>query len=148
MASAHKGLTRRNLLAAVGMVGAGAMLAGCSNGTDANKSVETDVETQKSTPVELTVFDPSGSTEISQLHAPRLDTLDGKTIAFVSDDAWEDHRMFPLLKELFAEQYPNTTIIPQDNFIHGIDALTVENNGLPEAMQEKNVDGVIVGNAG
>ena len=36
----------------------------------------------------LEVFDPSGSSEVTQLHAPRLDSLDGKTIGFISNDMW------------------------------------------------------------
>ena len=44
----------------------------------------------------LEVFDPSGAIEVTQLHAPRLDNLNGKTIGFISNDMWQAHRMLPL----------------------------------------------------
>ena len=47
----------------------------------------------------LEVFDPSGSTEVTQLHAPRLNSLDGKTIGFISNDMWQAHRMLPMLRD-------------------------------------------------
>ncbi len=36
--------------------------------------------------VSLNVFDPSGATEITRLHADRLDSLTNKNIAMLSDD--------------------------------------------------------------
>jgi hypothetical protein len=47
--------------------------------------------------VSLKVFDPSGATEITQLHAARLDSLANKNVAMLSDDMWQAHRMLPLL---------------------------------------------------
>lgn len=140
----HEGITRRRMLQLTGVLGASAVLAGCSSQA---ASTESD-SAKESTSASMSVYDPSGSIEISQTFAPRLDGFENKTIAFVADDAWEDDRTFPEIERLLKEKYPTVTVIREDNFIHGIDAITVENNGLPEAMQEKNVDGVIVGNAG
>ena len=153
--TATGGVTRLRMLQmagalGIGALGTGAMLAGCSS--DPAKESASDDEAAAGAanagPVEISVYDPTGSIEITQTFAPRLDALEGKTIAFVSDDAWEDDRTFALIGELFAEKYPSVTVLTQDNFIHGIEAITKANNGLPEAMQEKGVDAVIVGNAG
>ncbi len=46
----------------------------------------------------LEVFDPSGLTEVTELHAPRLETLEGKRIGLLSDDMWQAHRTFPLIQ--------------------------------------------------
>ena len=140
MKSNSTNMTRRHMLQMTGILGAGALLSGCTT----QQSGEQD----GAAAVELTLYDPSGSIEITQLFAPRLDTIEGKTIAFVSDDAWEDARTFELIKSEFAEKYPSVNIITQDNFIHGIEAITRADNGLGEAMIEKGVDAVIVGNAG
>ncbi len=40
----------------------------------------------------LEVFDPSGLTEVTELHAPRLETLEGKRIGLLPDDMWQAHR--------------------------------------------------------
>ena len=97
---------------------------------------------------EMKVYDPTGSIEITQLHTARLDTLDGKTIGFVSDDAWEDDRTFAEIKRLIERDYPTVTVLTQDNFTHGIEAITKANNGVAEQMKALGVDAAIVGNAG
>ena len=37
-------------------------------------------------------YDPSGALEVTQTHAPRLDTLAGKRIGFVSNEQWQAFR--------------------------------------------------------
>ena len=135
-------VSRRRALQVTGAAAAVAMLAGCK------KEEEPTPEPAKPTTYEMKVYDPTGSIAITQLHTARLDTLEGKTIGFVSDDAWEDDRTFALIKELFAEQYPSVTIITQDHFTHGIEAITKANNGVAEQMKALGVDAAIVGNAG
>ncbi len=93
----------------------------------------------------LEVFDPSGATEITRLHAPRLDDLNGKTIALLSDDMWQSHRMLPLIKGLLEERYPGVTVIPETEFPMGSRA--IDDDSMVDLMVEKDVDGVIVGNA-
>ena len=140
-----KGMSRRRALqvgAALGATALGATaLAGC-------KKEEEPTPAPTPSTYEMKIFDPTGSIEIKQLHAPRLDTLEGKTIGFVSDDAWEDDRTFAELKRLIERDYPSITIYTQDNFTHGIEAITKENNGIAEKMKELGVDAAIVGNAG
>ena len=93
----------------------------------------------------LEVYDPSGATEITKLHAPRLDDLDGKTIALLSDDMWQTHRMLPLLKQLLERHHPGVTVIPETEFPMGSRA--IDDEAMADSMVELGVDGVIVGNA-
>ena len=48
----------------------------------------------------MEVFDPTGAMEITETHAPRLDTLAGKTIAELSNDSWQAHRVLPEIRRL------------------------------------------------
>ena len=93
-------LTRRKMLGATFAAGAAAGIAALSG----CKQEETPVTPEPATPatpepVKFKVYDPSGAMQITQMFAPRLDTLEGKTIAFVADDSWEDARMFPIIKQ-------------------------------------------------
>ena len=65
----------------------------------------------------LEVFDPSGATEVSVLHAPRLQSLNGKTVALLSDDMWQAHRMLPMIREKLQALYPDATFIPETEFL-------------------------------
>lgn len=93
----------------------------------------------------LEIFDPSGATEITRLHAPRLPSLNGKTIAMLSDDMWQSHRMLPMLKELLEARYDDITIIPETEFPMGNTAM--DTDAAADMMVARGVDGVIVGNA-
>lgn len=119
-------------------VGAALMAAGCA------KEEEKPKEPEK---VKLNVYNPTGDLQITQLFAPRLDTLEGKTIAFISDDAWEDARTFPIIQKYLEDTY-HCTVYSYENFTHGVEFITPDDNGIPEALKEKGVDAVIVGNAG
>ena len=142
MQNSHS-LSRRQMLKVAGVSGAiatGAALAGCKK--------EEPAPAPAPEMIELTVYNPSGSTEITQLFSPRLDTIEGKTIAFVSNDSWEYDRTFAKLAELFAAKYPSVTIINWDQFKHGVDYITQAKNGIVDKMKELGVDAAIVGNAG
>jgi hypothetical protein len=157
----QKNLTRREMLKLTGIVGAGSLLAACApqavketatvqptvpvQPTDAPTAVPTQVVPASTT---LKVYNPTGAYEVTQTFAPRLDSLDGKTIAFVGDDMWEEERSFPLLQQLLQAKYPTIKILTADKFVHGADAITKANDGLPKQMQDAGVQGVIVGNAG
>ena len=99
------------------------------------------------TSVSLKVYDPSGSIEVTQTYAPRLDTLEGKTIGFVADLAWEDDRTFAIIQKYLEDTY-HCTVYGYDNWPAGIDAITKVNNGIAALMQEKGIDAAIIGNAG
>lgn len=139
-------MSRRRMLQLTGMgaIGAGSLLAvvGCGSNETAGSSVGDDEG------ITLSVYDPSGTVEITQTYADRLDTLEGKTIAFVGNSMWEEDRTFDLIGQLIQEKYDNVVIVDQDNFPRHSDDLTKEDNGVAETMLEMGVDAAIVGNAG
>ena len=135
------GMSRRRMLQLTGTTAFAAAafgLAGCQK--EEAEPVSTDIT--------LSVYDPSGKVAVTQQFTERLDTLDGKTIAFLGNGMWEEERCFELLEKLMKEHYPTTTIITADNFPRHSDKLTPENNGIAAMMQERGVDAAIVGNAG
>ena len=147
--STENGISRRRALqafGAAGVMGIG-LMAGC---TKQESGTEVSGTTEPAAPknVELEVYDPTGAIEITHLFTPRLDTLAGKTIAFISDDSWEDRRMFADIRPLLESMYEGISFIHEDEFIHGIGAITVANNGIPEVAKSKGADAAIVGNAG
>ena len=134
-------MSRRRMLQLTGistLAAGAAALVGCKQ------------EEEPAAPTTLTIetLDPCGSVAITQHFVDRLDTLEGKTIAFVTNDDWESSRTFPLLEELITKKFPGVTIIREDNFARGVNDITKDNNGIAEVMKEKGVDGAILGNAG
>lgn len=95
--------------------------------------------------VTLSVFDPSGATEIAQLHAPRLGSLANKNIAMLSDDMWQAHRMLPMVREYLQTAFPNVEIIPETALPMGSTA--IDQDTTADLLIERGVDAVIVGNA-
>ena len=96
-------------------------------------------------PVTLTVYDPSGAIEVTQLFTPRLADLSGKTICQVSDNMWEANRTFPLIGQLLQRQFPTMKIVSYKDLP---EASTDVNPKLIEAVKAAGCQGVIVGNAG
>ena len=93
----------------------------------------------------IEVFDPSGSTEVLSLHAPRLDTLDGKTVALLSNDMWQAHRMLPRVREQLQVQFPDATFISETEFPMGTWQIDTEET--VDMLVARGVNAVIVGNA-
>jgi hypothetical protein len=93
----------------------------------------------------LEIFDPSGATEITRLHAPRLPSLAGKTVAMLSDDMWQSHRMLPLLRQMLEARYDDITVIPETEFPMGNTAMDREET--VDMIVARGADAVIVGNA-
>ena len=69
--------------------------------------------------VTLELHDPSGTLEVTQRHAPRLASLEGKRIGFVSNEQWQAYRMLPMLKEMLEADFPNIEVLPPDAFPQG-----------------------------
>jgi len=69
--------------------------------------------------VELEFYDPSGAIEVTQQHAPRLASLTGKRIGFVSHEQWQAFRTLPLLKTLLEADFPDIDVLPIDTFPQG-----------------------------
>jgi len=102
-------------------------------------------------PVTLEVFDPSGAVEVTQLHAPRLDTLEGKTICELSNGSWEVDRTFPYIRELLQKMYPTVKMIPYTEFPYGSGTKgehLIDDDEVAGMVKEKGCDAVIVGNSG
>ncbi len=95
--------------------------------------------------VKLEFFDPSGALEKAKAHAPRLDTLKGKRIGFVSNEQWQAYRMLPLVKSMLEEDYPGVEVLPIDHFPQG--NTLIGNAEVAKLVKESGVDAVIVGNA-
>jgi hypothetical protein len=90
-------------------------------------------------------YDPSGMLEVKQQHAPRLATLAGKRVGFVSNEQWQAFRTLPLLKKLFETDFPGIEMLPIDAYPQG-------NGVIGEAetarlVKASGVDAVIIGNA-
>ncbi len=98
------------------------------------------------TPVELKLYNPSGSREVTKLFAPRLDTLAGKTVCELSNNGWQAHRTFPLVRELLTRLYPTVKIIPYTEFPTGTD--DIQTKKAIDALKKAKCDALITGNAG
>ncbi len=95
--------------------------------------------------VTLEFHDPSGTLEVTQAFAPRLDTLEGKRIGFVSNEQWQAYRMLPALKEMLEADFPGVEVLPIDSFPQGNALIGTEETAA--AVRKSGVDAVIVGNA-
>jgi hypothetical protein len=93
----------------------------------------------------LEFYDPSGALEVTQPHAPRLASLEGKRIGFVSNEQWQAYRMLPALKEMLEQDFKGLTVLPIDAFPQG-NAL-IGNEDTAAQVKKSGVDAVIVGNA-
>ncbi len=96
--------------------------------------------------VEFEVFVPNGASEVSELHAPRLDTLNGKTIGELWNNSWEGPRIFAEIEKQLKKQFPTVKFVPYSDLIFGkADMETQENLDL---VVKKKCDAVITGMAG
>ncbi len=95
--------------------------------------------------VQLEFHDPSGALEITQPHAPRLDTIAGKKIGIVTNEQWQAYRTLPLIKSLFEKDFPGVEILPIDAFPQGNALIGEEKTA--QRVKDSGVDAVIIGNA-
>ncbi|MBU2647389.1 hypothetical protein KKI24_21965 [bacterium] len=95
--------------------------------------------------VHLTFFDPSGVTEVTRSHAPRLDTLDGKRIGLLSNDQWQAYRTLPFIRECLQADFPECDVLPLDTFPQGVSQIA--SREIVDKVKEIGVDAVIIGNA-
>src|SRR5512139_2213488 len=82
--------------------------------------------TTKPGPSVMRVHDPTGAMEITEFHARRLDTLDGKTICELSNDSWQAHRVLPEVRRLIAERHPAARFVPYTEFPVGNEGIDTE----------------------
>jgi len=95
--------------------------------------------------VSLEFHDPSGAIAVKQPHAPRLSSIAGKRIGFLSNEQWQAYRMLPLLKALLETDFPAVEVLPIDAFPQGNALIGSEETAA--LVAESGVDAVIVGNA-
>ncbi len=95
--------------------------------------------------VTLEFHDPSGAIEVKQPHAPRLASLAGKRIGFVSNEQWQAYRMLPLLKESLEQDFPGIKVLPIDAFPQGNALIGTEETAA--LVKKSGVEAVIIGNA-
>jgi len=95
--------------------------------------------------VTLEFYDPSGTLEVTQQHAPRLASLEGRRIGFVSNEQWQAYRMLPMLKEMLEADFPGVEVLPVDTFPQG-NAL-IGNEETAALVKNSGVDAVIIANA-
>ncbi len=95
--------------------------------------------------VTLEFHDPSGTLDVTQQHAPRLASLDGTRIGFVSNEQWQAYRMLPMIKEMLEADFPDIEVLPINAFPHGNDLIGTEETAA--LVKKSGVDAVIVANA-
>ena len=80
--------------------------------------------------------------------APRLTTLEGKTIGELWDDLFRGDEIFPILEEEIGRRFPGVRFVRYDTFgsTHGRDEQRVLAE-LPERLKQLEVDAVISGMA-
>lgn len=104
----------------------------------------------------LNVVSPVGenvSETITSL-APRLETLDGKTVCEIWNGGFKADVMFPIIEQMLRERYPTVKMIPFTEFPtvtisslgSGKKAETLE--AVRAALLTKGCDAVITGNGG
>ena len=99
------------------------------------------------TPQSLAAYWPRGKrTMTAQPLAPRLDTLDGKTVAFLWDYLFRGDELFPMIEKTMRERYTNVKFIGYDEFgsTHGDEERAII-EALPERLKALKVDAVISG---
>lgn len=95
--------------------------------------------------VRVEFYEPSGALEVTQPFAPRLKSLEGKRIGFVSNEQWQAYRMLPMLKEMLEQDFAGVTVLPIDAFPQGNALIGEEHTAA--LVKKSGVDAVIVGNA-
>ncbi len=93
----------------------------------------------------LRVFNPSGATEIRSVHAPRLGTLEGKSIAFLSNDMWQAHRTLPLLQELLQGRFRGVRVLSHQEFPQG--NAQIDSDATVAAVLARGAQAAVLGNA-
>ncbi len=102
----------------------------------------------------IEVISPVGNKSIDmKTVAPRLDTLEGKTVCETWNGTFKGDFMFPVFRELLKERYPGVKIVPYTEFpaspLAGIPEFQREvSKKIATMAGEKGCDALISGNGG
>jgi len=100
-------------------------------------------------PVVIEVHDPTGGVEVSELFAPRLADLHGKTICELANRMWESERTFPVIREALMQRFPTLKIIPYTETPFFDERLSLEELAkVAQFVQSTGAQAAIIGNAG
>ncbi len=102
--------------------------------------------TESAKSMKLEVYNPTGNTQLIQSHAPRLDTLAGKTICELSNGEWGAQRIFPAIREALQKRFPDLKIIPYTEFPVGTEK--IDHETATDMLVSRGCQAVISGNAG
>ena len=97
------------------------------------------------------VVSPAGLEAVKVIQArPRLPDLNGKTIAEVWNGVFKGDTVFPLLRKLLKQRYPDINIVPYTEFYHlpGSDVPAHQRALVEEVvgqLQARGCDAVITG---
>jgi hypothetical protein len=100
------------------------------------------------------VVSPAAERSIDMIAmAPRLDTLEGKTVCELWNESFKSDVTFTAIRELLKKNYPGIKVIPYTEMPkhHAMEDQGATNKGSEEliaALKEKHADAVISGNAG
>ncbi len=100
------------------------------------------------------VVRPTGDVTVRMItQAPRLGTLDGKTICIVINGSFKSVVTAPLIETLLRNKYPSAKIIPYTEMPRAQKApapgtTTKETDALMAALKEKGCQAIISGNGG
>lgn len=137
---------RRQILKLSGAAAAGSILAG--SGPVAARPAAKDA------PPVYRVVRPTGDVVHPMItQAPRLDTLEGKTICMTSNQGFKAHVTFPVIEKLLRQKYPNLKIIPPEDMPRAVKppaegAKDPATDAMTAALKQKGCQAVISGNGG
>ena len=107
----------------------------------------------------LEVMNPSSGVSISAKNAPRLDSIEGKTICEVwhssqesGSTGWRGGETFPVIRELLQKRFPGAKIVPYSDFPPALRDtpfpywVTIDKVG--EVLRGKGCDAIVLGNGG
>jgi len=145
MKTQHK-FQRRQMLKLTGAAAAGSMLTG-------SDSIAARPASGEESPV-YSVVRPTGDVVHPMItQAPRLDTLEGKTICMTSNQGFKAHVTFPIIEDLLRQDYPNLKIIPPEDMPRAVKppaegASDPATDAMVTALRDKGCQAVISGNGG
>lgn len=93
------------------------------------------------------VYWPRGRKTVSYTPiSPRLESLEGKTVAFLWDYLFRGDEIFPMVERGLAERFPGVRFVGYDAFgsTHGEDEHAVL-DALPDKLRALNVDAIVSG---